>query len=108
MREQGVRIAEATVTPDRDNQLVLFIENNSFNPVKLKKEMLLGKVSSLTADPDLDDTGAAEADPVVAMVTKESGTDREEQVIKAVKVNASELSLQQLNQMQALLKEYIC
>ena len=28
--------------------------------------MLLGKVSSVTADPDIDDTGAAEADPAVA------------------------------------------
>ena len=41
------------------------------------------------------------------MVTETSTADREEQVLKAVHVNPTGLSPQQLSQMQALLKEYM-
>ena len=35
MGEQGLHIAEATVSLDLNDQVVLMIENDSFNPVKL-------------------------------------------------------------------------
>ena len=43
---QGIHITEAAVSPDADNEVVVVIENGSFNPVKLKKGMLLGTANS--------------------------------------------------------------
>ena len=103
---QGLHIAEATVSPDLNNQVVLLIDNDSFNPVKLKKGMLLGTVNPVTVDPTPKDRETAKTDPAVALVTEKSDADRKEQVLKAVKVNSTGLSPEQLTQMQNLLKEY--
>ena len=67
--------------------------------------MLLGTVNPVTVDPTSKDREAAKNDPVVALVTEKSVTDRQEQVLKAVKVNTTRLSSEQLKQMQDLLKE---
>ena len=102
---QGIHITEAAVSPDADNGVVLVIENGTFNPVKLKKGMLLGTANSVVVDPT-PNREAAEADPAVALVTEEANADRKEQVLKAVKVNSSGLLSGQLVQMQDLLREY--
>ena len=52
------------------------------------------------------DRETAKTDPAVALVTEKSDADRKEQVLKAVKVNSTGLSSEQLTQMQNLLKEY--
>ena len=107
LTEQGLRMAEATVAPDLDNQVILLIDNESFNPVKLKKGLQLGKVHPVTVDPAEEQEDTVEDDPTIAMVTETSTADREEQVLKAEHVNPTGLSPQQLSQMQALLKEYM-
>ena len=104
MGEQGLHIADATVSPDLNDQVVLLVENNSFNPVKLKKGTLLGSVNPVIVNPVLEDKVAAE--DAVAMVSEKSDVDREELLLKTVQMNTSELSSQQLTQIQALLKEY--
>ena len=104
-RGQGLRIAEATVSPDLDNHVVLLIDNSTFSPVKLRKGMLLGTVNPVTVDPAPKD-GVVADDPAVALVTEKSDADCKGQVLEAVKVNTAGLSSEQLMQIHDLLKEY--
>ena len=103
---QGIHTAEAAVSPDAENQVVLLVDNGSFNLVKLKKGMLLGKPNMVTADPTPNDEEKAQAEPGVALVTEKANADRKEQVLKAVKVNFSGLAFKQSLQLQDLLREY--
>ena len=102
LASKSLKIPDAVVEPDCDQQITLVIENHGLSPLKLKKNHLLGHIRP--ADPvDMGEVTRAveDADPVVATLQQSSThTDR---LLDTVNIGNDQLNEQEQGQLKELL-----